>query len=92
MLCCAGIVRVWDWFPPAGSFRLDHLGIWLVGSRPPPKIHDPPVCMHSTGRPAAPYSMEDVSQLPVNDDHLYRDPDYSWDEYIQAYRFENSKN
>jgi hypothetical protein len=64
---------------------LKHLGIWLVRSRPPPKIHDPPVCMHSTGRPAAPYIMDDVcGQLFVNDDHLYRDAEYSWDEYIQA--------
>ena len=30
---------------------LKHLGIWLVRSRPPPKIHDPPVCLHSTGTP-----------------------------------------
>jgi hypothetical protein len=64
---------------------LDHLGIWLVRSMPPPKIHDPPVCMHSTGRRAAPYIMDDVCcQLPINDGHLYRDPEYSWDEYIQA--------
>ena len=43
---------------------LKHLGIWLVRSRPPPKIHDPPVCMHITGRPTAPYIMDKVSQLP----------------------------
>ena len=64
---------------------LNHLSIWLVRSRPPPKIHDPPVCMHSTGRRAAPYITEDVcGQLPIHDDHLYRDPEYSWDEYIRA--------
>ena len=63
---------------------LKHLGIWLVRSRPPPKIHDPPVCMHSTGRTTAPYIMDKVSQLPINDDHLYRDPEYFWEDYIQA--------
>jgi len=42
---------------------------------------------------AAPYIIDDVSQLPMNDDHLYGDPEYSpvcvrrtgrWDVYIQA--------
>ena len=40
--------------------------------------------MTVTGRTAASYIVDDVSQLPINDDHLYRDPEYSWDEYIQA--------
>ena len=26
----------------------------------------------------------DFSQLPRNDDHLYRDPDYPWDAYLQS--------
>ena len=63
---------------------LEHLGLWLARTRPPPKIHDPPVRMLGTGSQAAPYVMDDVSQLPSNDDHLYRDPEYSWDAYIQA--------
>ena len=40
--------------------------------------------MHSTDSQAAPTIMDDVSQIPLNDDHLYRDPEYSWDDYIQA--------
>ena len=28
--------------------------------------------------------MDDVSQVPVNEDYLYRDPEYTWDEYIQT--------
>jgi hypothetical protein len=63
---------------------LEHLGLWIVKSRPPPKIHDPPVCLHGAGRPSAPYVMDEHSQLTINDDHLCRDPQYSWDEYIQA--------
>ena len=63
---------------------LTHLGLWLVKARPPPKIHAQSVCVHSAGRPAASYIMDDVSQVPVNDDYLYRDPEYSWDEYIQS--------
>jgi hypothetical protein len=63
---------------------LNHLGLWLVRARPPPKIHAQPVCVHSTGRLADSYIMDDVSQVSVNDDYLYRDPEYSWDEYIQS--------
>jgi hypothetical protein len=61
---------------------LSHLGLWLARARPPPKIHDPPVCVHGTGGPIDPVVMDD---LPINnDDHLYRDPEYTWDDYIQA--------
>ena len=64
---------------------LKHLGLWLARARPPPKSHDPPVCLHSTVSQAAPYIMDDVHcQLLVNDDHLHRDTEYSWDDYIQA--------
>jgi hypothetical protein len=57
----------------------------LARARPPPKIHDPPVCVHSTGRPTNPVVREDLCcQLPVNDDHFYRDPEYAWDDYVQA--------
>jgi hypothetical protein len=72
---------------PVSSIRaiLKHLGLWLVRSRPPPKTHDPPVFMHKTGRPAAPYIMDDLCcKLPLNDDHLYSDPEYSCDQYIQT--------
>jgi hypothetical protein len=38
-----------------------------------------------TGRLAATHIMDDYCcQLPVNDDHLYSDPQYSCDQYIQA--------
>ena len=57
---------------------------WLARARPPPKIHDPPVCIHGTGRSAAPSIADDVPQIPVHDDHVYGDPQYSWDDYIQA--------
>ena len=38
---------------------LDHLGIWLVRSRPPLKIHDPPVYIHKTDKSAAPHIMDE---------------------------------
>jgi len=83
---CQGPMRVISSIKDPSVIRaiLNHLGIWLVRSRPPPKIHDPPVCIHKTGRPAAPHIMDDVSQIPVHDDHVYGDPQYSWDDYIQA--------
>ncbi|MCX5847259.1 MAG: hypothetical protein NTW12_13035 [Deltaproteobacteria bacterium] len=49
---------------------LKHLGIWLIKSNPPPKAHGPPSVEHV---------MDDHSQIPINDDHLYRDPEYPWD-------------
>lgn len=49
-----------------------------------PKIHDPPVYMYNKGRPTAPYIMDEVSQLPINEDHLHRDPQYSWEDCPQA--------
>ena len=83
---CKGSMRIISFIEDQQVIRviLEHLGLWLARARPPPKIHDPPVRMLSTGRSAASYIMDDVSQLPINDDHLYRDPEYSWDDYIQA--------
>jgi hypothetical protein len=63
---------------------LEHLGLWPARARPPSKIHDPPVRMNGAGRSAAPSIADDVSQIPVYDGHFYGDPQYSWDDYIQA--------
>ena len=88
LLCpkCQGAMRVIGSIEDPSVIRaiLEHLGIWLVRSRPPPKIHDPPVFVHNNGRPTASNITDDHSQLPVNDDYLYRDPEYSWEEYIQS--------
>ncbi|MBU2027130.1 MAG: transposase [Proteobacteria bacterium] len=84
---CQGVMRIVSNIEDPSVIRaiLKHLGIWLIRSRPPPKTHDPPVCIHKSGRPAAPHIMDDLCcQLPINDDHLYSDPEYSCDEYIQA--------
>ena len=82
---CRGTMRIISFIEDPSVIRaiLSHLGLWLARARPPPKIHDPPVCVHSTGGPIDPV-VDDVSQLPINDDHLYRDPQYTWDDYIQA--------
>jgi hypothetical protein len=50
---------------------LEHLGLWLARVKPPPKIHDPPVCINSSGRAAAPSIADDVSYILFHDDHFY---------------------
>jgi hypothetical protein len=57
---------------------LEHLGIWLVKARPPPKINDQPI------RELA-VAVADVQIQPLNDT-IYGDPEYTWDEYIQSQR------
>jgi hypothetical protein len=83
---CQGTMRIISFIEDRQVIRaiLEHLGLWPAKTRPPPKNHDPPVRMLGTGGPIDPAVMDDVSQLPVNDDHLYRDPEYSWDAYVQA--------
>ena len=83
---CQGAMRVIGSIEDPSVIRaiLEHLGLWLARARPPPKIHNPPVCVADTGRPAAPSIPDDVSQIPVHDDHFYGDPQYSWDDYIEA--------
>jgi hypothetical protein len=53
---------------------LEHLGLWLVRSRPPPKIHDLPNIEYATA---------DL-QIQPHPDIIYGDPEYTWDEYIQS--------
>ncbi len=62
---------------------LKNLGLWLVKSRPTPKAHAPPALNQNGSGPAG-YIRDPFSQLPMNDDHLYRDPDYPRDAYIQS--------
>jgi hypothetical protein len=83
---CQGTMRIISFIEDRQVIRaiLKHQGLWLAKTRPPPKNHDPPVRMLGTGGPIDPAVMDNVSQLPVNDDHLYRDPEYSWDAYAQA--------
>ena len=49
-------------------------GFWLVRSRPPLKIHDPPNIEYATA---------DLKIQP-HTDIIYADPEYSWDDYIQS--------
>jgi len=60
---------------------LKHLGLWLVKSRPTPKAHAPPALNQNGSGPVG-YLRDPFSQLSMNDDPLYRDPDYAWDAYL----------
>jgi len=61
---------------------LKHLRLWLVKSKPVPYlIREPSPKAHA---PPAGYIRDHFSQLTMNDDQLYRDPDYPWDAYLPA--------
>jgi hypothetical protein len=70
---------------------LKHLGLWLVKSKSvpyliresTPKAHAPPARNQQGSGPAG-YIRDSFSQLPLNDDRLYRDPDYPWEAYLQS--------
>ena len=68
---------------------LKHLGIWLVRSRPPPKVSAPLfACTNEAWQqatePAGSSEANCHCQVPANEDYLYCDPQYSWDDYVQS--------
>jgi hypothetical protein len=71
---CKGTMRVISAIDDRQVIRaiLEHLGLWQIRSRPPPKIHDPPI---------REYAAADL-QLQPHNDTIYGDPEYTWDEYI----------
>jgi hypothetical protein len=73
---CQGTMRVISVIDDRQVIRaiLEHLGLWLVRSRPPPKIHDPPI---------REYAAAHLQIQPLNDT-IYGDPEHTWDEYIQS--------
>jgi hypothetical protein len=90
---CVGIMRILSFIQDREVIQaiLKHLGLWLVKSKPvpyligepTPKAHAPPALnQHGSGR--AKYILDRFPQLPMNDDHLHRDPDYPWEAYLQA--------
>jgi hypothetical protein len=54
---------------------LNHLGLWLIRSRPSAKAHTPP---------SREYTVGGSSHTAFPDHAVYGDPDYSWDVYIMT--------
>jgi len=73
---CKGAMRIISFIEDPSVIReiLMHLGLWLVRSRPPHKIHDPPNIEYATA---------DLLIQP-HTDTIYGDPEYTWDDYIQS--------
>jgi len=73
---CQGVMRIISFIEDRQVIRdiLTHLGLWLVRSRPPPKI-----C-------AITLSESKASDSYAHPPHPHTDayPEYSWDEYIQS--------
>jgi ribosomal protein S27E len=65
---CKGTMRVISSIEDQSVIRT------ILESRPPPKIHDPPI---------REYVAVDLQIQPLNDT-IYGDPEYTWDEYIQS--------
>jgi hypothetical protein len=81
---CRGVMRIISVIEDQEVIKaiLKHLGLWLVNSRPAPKAHAPSTPnQYGSGR--AKYILNRFSQLPMNDDHLHRDPHYPWEVYLQ---------
>jgi hypothetical protein len=53
---------------------LEHLGLWQVRSRPPPKIHAPPIREYAAAN----------LQLQTHTDTIYGDAEYTLYEYIES--------
>ena len=82
---CQGTMRIISSIEDGEIIKviLKHLGIRLIKSKPfPYSIREPSPKAH--GPPSGAYVIDDHSQIPINDDHYYRDPEYPWDAYIQA--------
>jgi hypothetical protein len=73
---CQSTMRIISFIEDGHLIRtiLEHLGLWLKRSRPPPKIHAPPVIE---------YAAADF-QIQPHADTIYGDPEYTWDEHIQS--------
>jgi hypothetical protein len=82
---CQGTMRIISFIEDREVIKtiLKLLGLYPVKSRPAPKAHAPPALNRSKSGQAG-YVLDQFSQLPMNDDQLYRDLDYSWDAYLQS--------
>ena len=75
---CQGVMRIISFIEDRQVIRdiLQHLELWLVRSRPPPKI-----CAIILSESKA---SDSYAHPPLPQADTYADPEYSWDEYIQS--------
>ena len=86
---CKGTMRVISAIDDRQVIRaiLEYLGLWLVRSRPPPKIHDPPIREYAAafgGDMLRKTAGSATCPRNKHNDTIYGDPEYTWDEYIQS--------
>jgi len=76
---CKGTMRIISFIEDVQIIReiLTHLGLWLVRSRPPPKMHHAVTLLEST-------ASDSCAHTPHPNTDAYADPEYSWDDYIQS--------
>ena len=72
---CRGSMRIVSFIEDREAIRtiLNHLGLWLIRSKPPAKAHAPPARENVVGG---------SSHAAFSDQAVYGDPDYPWDAYI----------
>ena len=76
---CKGTMRIISFIEDPLVIRdiLRHLGLWLVRSRPPPKVHAAITLLKSK-------TSDYYSHTPHPQADDYADPEYTWDDYIQS--------
>ena len=74
---CQGVMRIISFIEDQQVIRdiLQHLGLWLVRSRPPPKMRAAITLSESK-------TSDSYAHPPHPHTDAYADPEYSWDDYI----------
>jgi hypothetical protein len=76
---CKGTMRIISFIEDGHLIRaiLEHLGLWLKRSRPPPKIYAAITLLE-------PKTSDSYAHPPHQNADSYADPEYTWDDYIQS--------
>ena len=76
---CKGPMRIISFIEDPSVIRdiLNHLGLWLVRSRPPPKMRTAITLLESK-------VSDSYAHPPHQHADAYADPEYAWDDYIQS--------
>ncbi len=76
---CKGPMRIISFIEDPSVIReiLTHLGLWLIRSRPPPKMRTAITLLESK-------VSDSYAHPPHQHADAYADPEYAWDDYIQS--------